>query len=113
MAGGIEAVAASVLADLVRRLPRQNKQQRGGLALLVATMLDVRSANLMDLSASLPRSCERIDMRYQWIARLLGNEHIDTDAVMAPFACEILQRASADGAMFTDRDQQASLSVLC
>jgi hypothetical protein len=51
----------------------------------------------MDLSASLPRSCERIDMRYQWIARLLGNEHIDTDAVMAPFAREILQRASADG----------------
>lgn len=97
MAGGIEAVAASVLADLVRRLPRQNKKQREGLALLVATMLDVRSANLMDLSASLPRSCERIDMRYQWIARLLGNEHIDTDAVMAPFAREILQRASANG----------------
>jgi hypothetical protein len=97
MPGGIEAVAASVSADLVRRLPRQNKKQREGLALLVATMLDVRSANLMDLSASLPRSCERIDMRYQWIARLLGNEHIDTDAVMAPFAGEILQRASADG----------------
>mgnify|MGYP006160634197 FL=1 len=81
MAGGIEAVAASVSADLVRRLPRQNKKQREGLSLLVATMLDVRSANLMDLSASLPRACERIDMRYQWIARLLGNEHIDTDAV--------------------------------
>ena len=97
MAGGIEAVAASVSADLVWRLPRQNKKQREGLALLVATMLDVRSANLMDLSASLPRSCERIDMRYQWIARLLGNEHIDTDAVMAPFASEILQRASAEG----------------
>jgi hypothetical protein len=42
MAGGIEAVAASVSADLVRRLPRQNKKQREGLALLVATMLDVR-----------------------------------------------------------------------
>ena len=97
MAGGIEAVAASVSADLVRRLPRQNKKQREGLSLLVATMLDVRSANLMDLSASLPRACERIDMRYQWIARLLGNEHIDTDAVMAPFARDVLQRACADG----------------
>ena len=41
MAGGIEAVAASVSADLVRRLPRQNKKQREGLSLLVATMLDV------------------------------------------------------------------------
>ena len=56
MAGGIEAIAASISADLLQRLPRQNKKQREGLALLVATMLDVRSANLMDLSASLPRS---------------------------------------------------------
>ena len=97
MAGGIEAVAASVSADLVRRLPRQNKKQREGLSLLVATMLDVRSANLMDLSASLPRDSERIDMRYQWISRLLGNELIDTDRVMAPFASEVLQRAATQG----------------
>jgi hypothetical protein len=97
MAGGIEAVAASVSADLVRRLPRQNKKQREGLSLLVATMLDVRSANLMDLSASLPRASERIDMRYQWIARLLGNELVDTDWVMAPFASDVLQRASGNG----------------
>jgi Transposase DDE domain len=97
MTGGIEAVAASVSADLVRRLPRQNKKQREGLSLLVATMLDVRSANLMDLSASLPRDSERIDMRYQWISRLLGNELIDTDRVMAPFASEVLQRAAAHG----------------
>ena len=39
----------------------------------------------------------RIDMRYQWISRLLGNELIDTDAVMAPFAREVLERASRDG----------------
>jgi hypothetical protein len=96
MAGGIEAVAASISADLVRRLPRQNKKQREGLALLVATMLDVRSANLMDLAASLPREAERIDMRYQWIARLLGNGLIDTDEVMAPFAREVLVRAAGN-----------------
>jgi hypothetical protein len=97
MAGGIEAIAASISADLVRRLPRQNKKQREGLALVTATMLDVRSANLMDLAASLPRESERIDMRYQYISRLLGNEHIDSDWVMAPFAGEVLERASADG----------------
>ena len=60
-------------------------------------MLDVRSANLMDLSASLPRAAERIDMRTQWISRLPGNEHSDTGAVMAPFAAEVLGRASAGG----------------
>ena len=97
MAGGIEAIAASISAELSTRLPRQNKKQREGLALVTATMLDVRSANLMDLSASLPREAERIDMRYQYIARLLGNERIDCDWVMAPFAREVLERASAIG----------------
>jgi hypothetical protein len=33
------------------------------VALLTATMLEVRSANLMDLAASVPRTSERIDMR--------------------------------------------------
>jgi len=67
------------------------------LALLTATMLDVRSANLMDLAASLPRSAERLDMRYQWISRLLGNERVEVDAVMAPYAREVLARLAADG----------------
>src|SRR4051812_4387044 len=79
------------------RLPRQHKAQREGLALLTATMLDVRSANLMDLAASLPRAAERLDMRYQWISRLLGNELVEADAVMAPHARELLARLAADG----------------
>jgi Transposase DDE domain len=93
--GGIETVAAAIEADLVARLPRQNKKQREGLALLVATALDVRDVNLMELAAALPRATERLDMRYQWISRLLGNALIDTDEVMAPFAREVLARASA------------------
>src|SRR5215218_10709331 len=79
------------------RLPGQHKAQREGLALLTATMLDVRSANLMDLAASLPRAAGRLDMRYQWISRLLGNELIDVDAVMAPYAREVLARLASDG----------------
>jgi hypothetical protein len=76
--------------------------------LLTATMLDMRSAILMDLSASLPREAEHIDMRYWYISRVLGNELIDTDWVMAPFAREVLQRASADGqqlVLITDQTQ--------
>src|SRR3954447_9810651 len=79
------------------RLPGQNKKQRQGLALLTATMLDVRSANLMDLAASLPRPAERLDMRYQWISRLRGAELIGVDAVMAPHGREVLARLAEDG----------------
>jgi hypothetical protein len=97
MVGGIETIAVTIGEDLRQRLPGQNKKQREGLALLVATMLDVRSANLMDLAASLPRAAERLDMRYQWISRLLGNDLIDVGAVMKPFASELLHRLCADG----------------
>src|SRR5690242_13354309 len=77
--GGIETMAAAIGADLAARLPRQNKKQREGLALLVATALDVRDVNLMELAAALPRAAERLDMRYQWISRLLANPLIDID----------------------------------
>jgi hypothetical protein len=62
---GITEIAASLSAELKQRLPKQRRTQRVKLALLVATMLDVRSANLMDLAAGLPRDADRTDMRYQ------------------------------------------------
>ena len=62
---GIKEIAGSFGEELKRRLPKQRKTQRTKLALLVATMLDVRSANLMDLAAGLPREADRTDMRYQ------------------------------------------------
>ena len=73
MMNGITEIAESVSSELKHRLPKQRKTQRTKLALLVATMLEVRSANLMDLAAGLPRDADRTDMRYQWIIRLLGN----------------------------------------
>src|SRR3954447_23621483 len=69
--GGIATVATAIGADLAARLPRQNKKQREGLALLVATALDVRDVHLMELAAALPRAAARLDMRYQGISRLL------------------------------------------
>jgi hypothetical protein len=73
--------------------------------LLTATMLEVRSANLMALSAALPRAAERADMRYQWIARLLANDLIVCDEVMEPFAREVLAKTSAAGRVVLIMDQ--------
>jgi len=94
---GIERVAAAVCADMGKRLPDQNKKQREGLALLVATALHVRDVNLNELAAALPRAAVRLDMRYQWISRVLGNDLIEVDAVMAPFAREVLARSAGNG----------------
>src|ERR671917_1061791 len=90
---GITEIADSINSELKRRLPNQRKTQRTKLALLVSTMLDVRSANLMDLAAGLPREVDRTDMRYQWIARLLGNPLVISDEIMEPFSREVLEQA--------------------
>src|SRR5215207_1565228 len=94
---GIEQLAEMITTDLEQRLPGQRKTQRDQLALLVATMLQVRSANLMDVAACLPRPAERLDSRYQWIKRFLANTHVVSDAVMAPYGREVLARLSAQG----------------
>jgi hypothetical protein len=117
---GIGQIADSISAALQHRLPHQRKTQRGKLALLVATMLDVRSANLMDLAAGLPLEADRIDIRYQWISRVLMNPLIDPDAVMAPFAREVLCRLAGedqplvlilDQSKLSDRHQVLMLAV--
>src|SRR3954467_3693390 len=79
--GGIETMAAAIGADLAARLPRQNKKQREGLALLVATALDVRDVNLMELAAALPRAAARLDRRHQGISRPLRKALTNTDEV--------------------------------
>jgi len=94
---GIEQLAEMITTDLEQRLPGQRKTQRDKLALLVATMLQVRRANLMDVAACLPRPAERLDRRYQWIKRVLANARVVSDAVMAPYGREVLARLSAQG----------------
>src|SRR3954469_25160458 len=53
---GIAVWAEGIKAELAQRLPRQRKTQRDKLAVLVATMLHVRSANLVEMAAGLPRA---------------------------------------------------------
>jgi len=117
---GIIVWAEGIKADLKQRLPGQRKTQRDKLSLLVATMLHVRSANLVELASGLPRPSDRWDMGYQWIARFLANDLVSCDAVMQPFASEILARLAEardpvplilDQSKVSDRHQVLMLSV--
>ena len=117
---GIAVWAEGIKAELAQRLPRQRKTQRDKLAVLVATMLHVRSANLVEVAAGLPRASDRWDMGYQWISRFLANGLVCCDDVMAPFAREILAWLAETGAPIplildqtkaSDRHQILMLSV--
>jgi len=117
---GIIVWADGIKAELAQRLPDQRKTQRDKLAVLVATMLHVRSANLVELAAGLPRESDRLDMGYQWVSRFLENERVCCDTIMRPFAVDILARAAKPGdaiplildqSKLSDRHQVLMLSV--
>lgn len=90
--GGIKHLSKSIISDLRERLPKQRKTQREAIGTLVATMLEVRSANSNDLAAALPREAERQDMRYQWVSRVLSNPHIKSEEVMEGYSKELFQK---------------------
>jgi len=67
------------------------------LTALTGVMLEVRSANLMELAEGLPREIGAAEHRYQYIVRQLQNEEIDADAVIKPYALEVIERLAATG----------------
>ena len=88
---------AAIEADFDARLPGYHKSRREGLSALAGVMLEVRSANLMELAAGLPRAIGAADDRYQYIERQLANPAIDTDAVIRTYASEVITRLAARG----------------
>lgn len=94
---GRSAVIAAIEEDFNLRHPGYHKSRRGGLTTLAGVMLEVRSGNLMELAAALPREIGTADHRYQYIERQLANPAIDADAVIRPYALEVMERLSVRG----------------
>jgi hypothetical protein len=83
--------------DFKKRLPGYHKSRREGLTTLAGVMLDVRSANLMELAAALPREIGAAEHRYQYIERQLKNDEIESGAVIKPYALEVIERLAKRG----------------
>jgi hypothetical protein len=83
--------------DFQKRHVEYHKTRREGIATLAGVMLEVRSANLMELSAALPREIGTAHDRYQYAERQLKNDKTDVDATIRPYAREVIQRLSARG----------------
>lgn len=72
----------------------------------------------MDLAATLPLEADctgplgnvRRYMRYQWIAGFLVNPLVDPDAVMAPFARQVLERHAGSGEPLALIQDQSKIS---
>ena len=106
MLGNSSHLAEAIYKDLQEILPNQRKTQRRKLALLVATMLQARTANTMELAAYLPLQTKRIDMRAQWISRFLSNQLVDPKTIMQAIAKPLLQQVTHEkGSLVLVMDQ--------
>ena len=94
---GVMGIALAVDGDLARRLPEMNVARRRGISQLVAAMLTVRSANMVELGNVLPRQIASWEKRYQFVERVLGNAKTSCDAVMASFAGQVAGALAAAG----------------
>ncbi len=90
--------SVSILAEEIRSAletahPNLRKTIAKKLPLLVAVMLETKTANTTELATALPIATTRIDMRLQWIARLLGNPLLMSNRIIEPFAHRVLEKA--------------------
>ena len=65
LSGGLSPLVEAIESDFKGRLPGYHKSRREGLSTLAGIVLETRSANLMELAASLPRPIGSKDHRYQ------------------------------------------------
>ena len=95
----LTSLSSDIRDDLLSRLLHQRKTQRDKLAILVSTMLRVRSGSVMELGHGLPIETTDSLSRFQWIKHFLGNDLVDVDKVMGSFSREILTRVCASGSL--------------
>ena len=116
----MDRLFSAIQDDFKRRFPGYHKSRCEGLCTLAAVMLQVRSPNLMELAASLPRSARHQDERYRYITRLLSNPHIDADKVSAGYARDVLAKLCTrdktivlmmDQSHINDRNEVLMLSI--
>ncbi len=75
----------TIETDFQDRLPEYHKSRQEGLSLLTSVILNTRSVNLMENAAALPRDIGSVDHRYQYISRVLGNDHLLMNRQCVPF----------------------------
>jgi hypothetical protein len=97
LVGMSSELIAAIDADFGRRHSFYHKSRREGLATLAGIMLEVRSANLMELAAALPREIGTAHDRYQYLERQLKNDKTDVDATIRPYAQQVIERLASSG----------------
>ena len=95
--GTIVHLAETIRAGIREALPGLGKVLLKKLPLAVAAMMEARTANTRMVANLLPLESERLDMREQWLRRLLSHERLESGRILAAWARQALLEAGAKG----------------
>ncbi|MCP4934580.1 MAG: hypothetical protein GY927_10350 [bacterium] len=93
----VKKLSETVAVGLTETLPRLRKTVVSKLSLAVAAVLEVRTANTVEIANKLPLDLERSDMREQWLRCLLSNPLMVEEVIIEPFARSALAAAGDHG----------------
>ena len=95
--GTVAHLAQTIREGLKEAHPDLGKTLLRKLPLAVAAMMEAQTANTRAVANLLPLESERLDMREQWLRRLLANDRLKSETVLAPWARQALREAGANG----------------
>lgn len=95
--GTVGHLAQAIRAGLKEAQPELGKTLLRKLPLAVAAMLEAQTANTRAVANLLPLESARLDMREQWLRRLLAHERLKSETVLAPWARQVLREAGVNG----------------
>jgi hypothetical protein len=95
--GTVAHLAQTIREGLKEAHPGLGKTLLRKLPLAVAAMREAQTANTRAVANLLPLESERLDRREQWLRRLLTNERLKSETVLAPWARQVLREAGVNG----------------
>jgi hypothetical protein len=95
--GTVVHLARTIREGLKEAHPTLGKTLLRKLPLAVAAMREAKTANTRAVANLLPLESERLDRREQWLRRLVSHERLASGRLLAPWACQVLREAGANG----------------
>ena len=95
--GSVMKLAEAFRIGLKQAHPKLRRSFLKKIPLAVAAILEARTANTMMIASFLPLESERLDMRAQWLTRLLGNSFLESSCILEPWARQLITQASSKG----------------
>jgi hypothetical protein len=90
-------LAETIEQGLKEALPQLRKTVLRKLPLAIAAIMEAQTANTQEIANRLPLDLDRLDMREQWLRRLLNSNQMVPNEIMEPFARQILRESSENG----------------